>query len=204
MITVIVLFTDKHDEPEKKKEKLKDLQKYLVHILKKELSVNDLKEKAVIYSKSIDELFSESLIKDLQSVRDPDDYSLLDMSLVFALLRNFCECIKPSSRGWDYEPRDDETHVGADIERIRSMWNNYCDNDMQLKHLDHVYNRMKQKYGTVKVLGNGGVRKYPSQGEKNTEDFEIVLEKIQSNDILFAYKITQFGSFLNRFVKFEI
>lgn len=149
--------------------------------MKQELGVNDLKEKAVIHSKSINEHFSEPLRKDLRSVKDLNDYySKLDMSLVFALLRNFCEGVWPPSRGWDYEPPDDETHLGADIERIRSMWNKYCDNDLHFKHLDDVYNRMKQKYGTVAVHGNDGVGKSPSKDEENTEGFEKVKDKIQS------------------------
>nr|XP_034338180.1 uncharacterized protein LOC105324417 [Crassostrea gigas]XP_034338181.1 uncharacterized protein LOC105324417 [Crassostrea gigas] len=167
--------------PEKKIEKLKELLKYLVQILKQELSVNNLKEKVVIHSKSVNEHFSEQLTKDLQSLKDINDYSQLDISLVFALLRNFCEDIKPPSRGWDYEPPDDDTHVGADIERIRSMWNKYCDNDSQFKHLEDVYKRMKQKYGTVAVMGGDyGIMKSSSKDEENTEGSELMKEKINS------------------------
>nr|XP_034339446.1 uncharacterized protein LOC105341280 isoform X3 [Crassostrea gigas] len=160
------------EPPEKKKEELKELRKYLVHILKQELCVNDLKEKVVIHSKSVNEHFSEQLIKDLQSLKDINDYSQLDTSLVLTLLRNFCEDIKPPSRGWDYEPPDDETHIGADIERIRSMLNKYCDNDLQFKHLEDVYKRMKQKYGTVS-----------SKDEENTEGSELMKEKISSIEL---------------------
>lgn len=138
----------------------------------------------MIHSKSINEHFTEPLRKDLQNVKDLNDYSKLDMSLVFALLRNFCEGIMPPSRGWDYEPPDDETHVGADIERIRSMWNKYCDDDLQFKYLDDVYNRMKQRYGTVAVHGNDGVGKSTSNDKENTEGFEQPKDKIQSKDIL--------------------
>uniref|UniRef100_K1PVV3 Novel STAND NTPase 3 domain-containing protein n=1 Tax=Magallana gigas TaxID=29159 RepID=K1PVV3_MAGGI len=74
------------------------------------------------------------------------------------------------TEGWDYEPQDDETHVGADIERIRSMWNKYCDDDFELKNLDEVYNRMKQKYGTVAVLGGDWNRKPPHKDQENTEE----------------------------------
>nr|XP_034339439.1 uncharacterized protein LOC117693161 [Crassostrea gigas] len=173
--------SDTNVEPPEKK--IKELKKYLAHILKQKLGVNDLKEKVVIHSKSVNEHFSEQLIKDLQSLKDINDYSQLDTSLVFALLRNFCEGIKPPSRGWDYEPPDDETHVGADIERIRSMWNKYCDNDFQFKHLKDVYKRIKQKYGTVAVLGDDGIMKSSSKDEENTEGSELMKEKISSKDI---------------------
>lgn len=148
----------------------------------RELSVNDLKEKMVIHSKSIEQYFSDPLIKELQSVKSPGDYSRLDISSVFTLLWNFCEGIQPPSRGWDYEPLDDETHTGADIERIRSMWNKYCDDDFEFKHLDEAYHRMKQKYGTVAVYGDDGVSKSPLEDQEKAEGFETVKLKIQSKD----------------------
>lgn len=175
-------FTEKQDEWKDKKNKLEELMKYLVHILKQELRVIDLKEKVVIHSKSINEHFSEPLIKEMHSVRDLNDYSPLDLSLVFALLCNFCEGLKAPSRGWDYEPPDDETHIGADIERIKSMWNKCCDNDFEFKHLEDVYNRMKQKYGTFAVHGDDG--ESHSNKEKTTEGFESMKNKIKSKDIL--------------------
>lgn len=52
------------------------------------------------------------------------------MFLVFVLLCNFCEKIKVLVRGWDYELLDEENNVVVDIERIRFMWNKYCDNDL--------------------------------------------------------------------------
>lgn len=170
-------FTGKHDEPGKKIEKLFELHKYLIYILERELSVDDLKEKTAIHSKSIEHHFSGPIMKELQDVKNPEDYSQLDISLVFTLLWNFCANIKPPSKGWDYEPLDDEIHIGADIERIRSMWNKYCDDDLQFKHLDDVYKRIKQKYGTVAVSGDDS-----SKVENNPEGFEDVMEKIQSKD----------------------
>ncbi|XP_065934550.1 uncharacterized protein [Magallana gigas] len=170
----------KLDDRDQKVKKLEELLKYLVHILERELSVNDLKEKMVIHSKSIEQYFSEPLIKELQIVKNPGDYSRLDVSSVFTLLCNFCDGITPPSRGWDDEPPDDETHVGADIERIRFMWNKYCDDDFEFKHLDEVYHRMKQKYGTVAVYGDDGVSKSPLEDKEKAEGFETVKLKIQS------------------------
>lgn len=172
-------FTGKHDETEHNIKKLRELLKCLVHILKQELVVNDLKEKTVIHSKSIEEHFTQPLIRELQSVKDLNDYDRLDMSLVFALIRHFCEKIKAPMRGWDFEPPDEENNVAADIERIRFMWNKYCDNDLQFKHLDDVYNRMKQKFGTVPVHGGDGNRKH-----KDEDDFELMKDKIQSKSFI--------------------
>lgn len=175
-------FTGKNDETPQKTTKLRYLLKLLVHILKQELCISDLREKAVLHSKSINEHFTEQLLKYIQSLKDINDYSRLKTSLVFALLRNFCDGIKPPNRGWDYEPPDDETHVGADIERIRSMWNKYCDDDLQFEHLDEVYNRLILKYGTVAVHGDDGVRNPQSKDEENIGD--LVKDKIHSKYIL--------------------
>lgn len=180
-------FKGEHDEPEKKIEKMEELLKYLVHILGRELSVNNLKEKMMIHSKSIEQHFSEPLIKELQDVENLGDYSRLDICLVFTLLWNFCENIKPPSRGWGYEPLDNETHVGADIERIIFMWNRYCDDDLQFKRQDDVYNRMKQKYGTVAVHGDDGVRKSQLGDKDKAEGFEWMKLKIQSKESYLPY-----------------
>lgn len=178
-----VFFTGKHDKTEQNVKKLRELLKYLVHILKQELGVNDLQEKIVFHSKSIEEHFTaEPLRKELRSVKDLNDYDRLDMSLVFALLCNFCEKIKAPMRGWDYEPPAEENNVAADIERIRFMWNKYCDNDLQFKHLDDVYNRMKQKFGTVPVHGRDS-----NKENKDEDDFELMKDKIQSKTFIIKY-----------------
>ncbi|XP_056016036.1 uncharacterized protein LOC125682182 isoform X3 [Ostrea edulis] len=162
--------TDDAVVTENKIEKLKTLQKYLVHILKKEISVTDLKEKSIIHSKSLTEHFTEPLLKDLQSVKTSNDYSKLDMSLVFVLLRNFCPDLKSPTKGWDYELPDTEVTVGADIERIRQMWNKYCDNNCEFKNIDDVYQRMEITYGALAAEA--------SSDEK--EGFDEVEDKVQS------------------------
>lgn len=176
-------FTGKHEKPGEKIEKLFELLKYLVHILERELSVNDLREKTAIHSKSIKEHFSGQIMKELHDVKKTEDYSQFDISLVFTLLWNFCGNVTPPCRGWDYEPFDDETHTGADIERIRYMWNKYCDNDFEFKHLDDVSKRMKQKYGTFAVHGDDGESHLKK--DENTEGFELRKNKIQSKNIFY-------------------
>jgi hypothetical protein len=169
----------------KKKEMLKTLQKYLVHILKKEVSVTDLKEMSIIHSKSLTEHFPEPLRKDLLNVSDIKDYNKLDMSLVFALLRNICPNIKPPSKGWDYEPPDEEKTLGADIERIRQMWNKYCDNKQEFKDMDDVYNRMKDKYGTVAVEESSN--KSPDDNEAEFEDKKVKIQSEYGRKILLLH-----------------
>ena len=129
----------------------------------------------MIYSKSIKAHFGTPLISNLHSVQSLDNYSRLDMTVVFTLLQNWCENIKPPRKGWGYEPPSDEITTGADLERIRLMWNKFCDDDLQCPQLDDVYNRMKDKYGTEAVLRDDVVQKH---GEE--EGFEEMKEKIQS------------------------
>ena len=126
--------------------------------------------------------FTVPLISSLQSVQSSNDYSRLDMTVVFTLLQNFCENIKPPRKGWGYEPPSEEITTGADIERIRLMWNKFCDGDLQFPQLDDVYNRMKDKYGTEAVLGDDSVQKH---GEE--EGFEELKEKITSKIYLLIY-----------------
>ncbi|XP_062617282.1 uncharacterized protein LOC134278984 isoform X4 [Saccostrea cucullata] len=137
-----------HIEHEQEK-KILMLQGYLTHILKTKLRATELQESTILCSKSIKELFNKYLIKDLNNVRTEDDYDNLDLNLVFALLINFCKDIKPPGMGWGYEPDSDDNSEGADIERIRSMWNQYCDNDHHYPQLEEVYRRMVERYGEI-------------------------------------------------------
>ncbi|XP_062617279.1 uncharacterized protein LOC134278984 isoform X1 [Saccostrea cucullata] len=125
------------------------LQRYLTRILKSKLKVTELQENIILCSRSLKEHFNEYLIKDLNDVKTEDDYDNLYMNLVFALLTNFCKDIKPPGIGWGYEPPKNEDSEGADIERIRSMWNKYCDNDHNYPQLEDVYNRMFEKHGEI-------------------------------------------------------
>ncbi|XP_056015983.1 uncharacterized protein LOC125682148 isoform X1 [Ostrea edulis] len=134
---------------------------------------------AIIHLKSLTEHFSEPFLKDLQIVKASDDYNKLDKSLVFVLLRNVCPNIKPPTRGWDYEPPNtaDET-IGADIERIRQMWNKYCDNNCEFRNMDAVWNRMKQKYGTVAVEESNNTS---SDDREGSEDMKDKIQSIKLN-----------------------
>lgn len=67
------------------------------------------------------------------------------------------------------------------------MWNKYCDNDLQFKHLDDIYNRMKQKFGTVPVHGGDGNKKH-----KDEDDFELMKDKIQSKSYTFCKQSINF------------
>lgn len=78
-----------------------------------------------------------------------DDYQKLDISLVYNLLRNVCKNVPSPKRGWGYEPSANDVCLGADIERIRSVWNRYCDGETEFLYLGAMFVRMVDRYGNV-------------------------------------------------------
>lgn len=53
------------------------------------------------------------------------DYSDFDISLLYILLRNFCNNIKPHAKNWGNEPDINDRGVAANIERIRLFRNDW-------------------------------------------------------------------------------
>ncbi|XP_048748324.2 uncharacterized protein LOC125660635 [Ostrea edulis] len=173
--------------------KIHKLFRYVHHILKKELEVCDLKEQLIIYSASLKEHFNTTLLNGLNNVKHAEDYDDLDMKVVFALLMNLCSNIKPPTTGWGYKPRDDDFSTGADLERIRTIWNVYCDNHCNDQQLNDVYGRMLEKYGenpTEAKVANPNEDKFEDIKSKidvvrlkrdcNVEDGIVVTENIKS------------------------
>uniref|UniRef100_A0A8W8JTI4 DZIP3-like HEPN domain-containing protein n=1 Tax=Magallana gigas TaxID=29159 RepID=A0A8W8JTI4_MAGGI len=111
--------------------------------------MEELKYVTVFFKPSIVEHFGEALLKSLCDLNSLDDYQNLDISLVYNLLRNVCKNVTPPKRGWDYEPSDDDVSLGADIERIRLMWNRYCDEATEFLNLREIFVRMVNRYGNI-------------------------------------------------------
>ncbi|XP_065934528.1 uncharacterized protein [Magallana gigas] len=125
------------------------LKHYLVVILKQESKKEDLKHVTVLFKTTIIEHFGEALLKSFCNLNSLDDNQNLDISLVYNLLRNVCKNVTPPKRGWGYEPSDDDASLGADIERIRSIWNRYCDEDTEFLYLREIFVRMVNRYGNI-------------------------------------------------------
>lgn len=53
------------------------------------------------------------------------DYSQFDVTLLYTLIRNLCPSLKPT-QGWGKEPKNTDTQLGDDIERLRLFRNNWC------------------------------------------------------------------------------
>lgn len=54
------------------------------------------------------------------------DWTKFDLDTVYTILTNLCGITCPN-RGWGYKPTDEDLSVGADIERIRILVNEYLD-----------------------------------------------------------------------------
>ncbi|XP_062617252.1 uncharacterized protein LOC134278962 [Saccostrea cucullata] len=88
--------------------------------------------------------------KVLENVNDTEDaHNNLDMVVVFTLLTNFCNNIQPPGTGWGYKPTDNDDSLEADIERIRILWNLYCDDQVDAPNLQGVYGRMIGRFGEL-------------------------------------------------------
>uniref|UniRef100_A0A8W8JTG4 DZIP3-like HEPN domain-containing protein n=1 Tax=Magallana gigas TaxID=29159 RepID=A0A8W8JTG4_MAGGI len=111
--------------------------------------MEELKHVTVLFKTSIVEHFGEALLKSLCNLNSWDDNQNLDISLVYNLLRNVCKNVTPPKRGWCYEPSDDDVSLGADIERIRLMWNRYCDEATEFLYLKEIFVRMVNRYGNI-------------------------------------------------------
>ncbi|XP_062595990.1 uncharacterized protein LOC134257381 [Saccostrea cucullata] len=149
--------------------------------LKTGLNVWDLKEKIIIYSVSINEHFGEKLLKVLESVQDTKDYDNLDIGILFTLLINFCRNIKPPGTGWDYKPKDEDHSVGADIERIRILWNLYCEDQVDVPYLQEMYGRMSDKFGDLSKEGDSA--------SSNKADCNASKQKIQIVSLKTNYNV---------------
>lgn len=117
--------------------------------LKHYIGIDELKDVTVLFKTSLLQHFKESILKELYDINSWDDYAKLDISLVYNLLRNVCKHITSPTRGWGYDPPSDDVNLGADIERIRSIWNRYCDSETEFMHLDDIFVRMFDRFGKI-------------------------------------------------------
>nr|XP_034339438.1 uncharacterized protein LOC109619320 [Crassostrea gigas] len=111
--------------------------------------MEEIKETTVFFKRSIVEHFGEELLTSLCNINSLEDYHNLDISILYNLLRNVCKNVTPPKRGWGYEPSADDESLGADIERIRSIWNRHCDGETEFSYLEEILVRMIYRYGNI-------------------------------------------------------
>ncbi|XP_061164475.1 uncharacterized protein LOC133173510 [Saccostrea echinata] len=101
-------------------------------ILRKEVSPSDLSNKVQDFRN--DAVRNRQKIKNLNSDQEKivfplptriykGDYTDLDISLLYYLLRNLCKTISPPSKGWGNIPDPNDRSVAANIERMRMLRN---------------------------------------------------------------------------------
>lgn len=117
----------------------------LVAVCHKDL--DGLRCKMFTHSESLKEYLKETLCD--QIVFSSDDLKKFDLDVVYILLTNFCDMPCPGN-GWGHRPADEDISLGADIERIRILVNEYLDNKtLNVEKSDQVLKRWGTFYGEI-------------------------------------------------------
>lgn len=107
---------------------------------------------------------------------DVPDYKSFDVTLLYKLIINLCSSLKPI-QGWFKDPIPKDTSIGADIERLRLLKNNYSHDDSTAFPDVEFQKVWKDLKCVIQRCQNGKWRKY---------DYEDELEKIER--IKFGYE----------------
>lgn len=101
--------------------------------------LDSLRYKMVTHSESLKHHFKETLCDPM--VYNEDDLKKFDLDVVYILLTNFCDIPCPDN-GWGNMPGDEDLSLGADIERVRILVNEYLDNNtLNVKVADQILGR---------------------------------------------------------------
>lgn len=107
--------------------------------LVKQSEIKNLRFYMVTHSESLKLHFKENFERMMNS--STVDLTKFDLDTVYTLLSNCCGITCPN-RGWGYKPTDEDLSVGADIERIRILVNDYLDNKMfKVEEADKIIER---------------------------------------------------------------
>lgn len=103
--------------------------------------VKNLQFLIVTHSESLKLHFKENFDRMMNS--SSVDWNKFDLDTVYTLLSNFCGVPCPD-RGWGYKPTDEDMSVGADIERIRILVNEYLDKKkVEVEEADQILERWR-------------------------------------------------------------
>lgn len=103
--------------------------------------VKNLQFLIVTHSESLKLHFKENFDRMMNS--SSVDWNKFDLDTVYTLLSNFCGVPCPD-RGWGYKPTDEDISVGADIERIRILVNEYLDKKkVEVEEADQILERWR-------------------------------------------------------------
>ena len=103
-----------------------------------------------LYSKALQKQVTKDFFERVMNMHSSeDDLKMLNLNLVYNLLANFCDIPGPFN-GWGNIPDSDEISLGADIERIKMIVNDYFDDHFcEQENLDEVIKRWTESYGEI-------------------------------------------------------
>ncbi|XP_052714945.1 uncharacterized protein LOC128188130 [Crassostrea angulata] len=120
-------------------QKISTLGRYMQFQLVKQSEIKNLQFYMVMHSESLKLHIKENF--DMMMNSGTVDWTTFDLDTVYTLLSNCCGITCPD-RGWGYKPTDEDLSVGADIERIRILVNEYLDNKMfKVEEADQIIER---------------------------------------------------------------
>lgn len=103
--------------------------------------VKNLQFHMVTHSESLKLHFKENFERMMNS--STIDWTKFDLDTVYTLLSNFFGITCPD-RGWGYKPTEEDLSVGADIERIRILVNEYLDKKIfKMEEADQIIERWR-------------------------------------------------------------
>lgn len=117
-------------------------------------------------------LLQDQLKKCFPPTPDPPKYKDFDVSLLYTLIRNLCPSLKPT-QGWGTEPKNADTQVGDDIERLRLFRNNYYGHAESTKLPDGEFEDLWKKLKSVIQRLQVYTKKW------STTNYEEELEQIE-------------------------
>lgn len=103
--------------------------------------VKNLRFHMVTHSESLKFHFKENFDEMINSMSV--DWTQFNLDTVYTFLSNFCGITCPD-RGWGNKPTDEDISVGADIERIRILLNEYLHNKtFKVNEVDQILERWR-------------------------------------------------------------
>ncbi|XP_062581045.1 uncharacterized protein LOC134242871 [Saccostrea cucullata] len=151
----------------------------LQDVLWKEIRPDRLAD-AVMNSKPLKKRFKKlnALDKIIKAKDSQKPYEDFDISLLYVCLRNTCPKIKPK-KGWEQKPKDSDTTIGDDVERIRHFRND-------LVHASKVFMsamESEENWATAVDIG----RRLGEYVGRNV-NYEEEIKRCQNNSITPAMK----------------
>lgn len=188
-------------------------------VLRKKISPPDLEKKVRAY---VADTKKPLINKQQEAIVYGKDYSKLDVTLLYFLLRNMCS-IQPHSNKWGNNPNPGDKSVSANIERVRLIRNDYghnsetyiSDTDFNIKYQDikNIVQELEKYLGSstknqdeVKELETCPMD--PTQSEKNIKELLDLHEKIKDISGIFLCTVEKtrniFVETLNNFTYLKI